>query len=598
MKHALHLLHGWFCLCVVSLFAAGNLTAAIYTTSSVNATLTVNSSDGGITWTHDIVRTGNSSANVYGVVWLYRVASGSSTSPLAVVFDRGAGGRPFGDVWHAEGSFGTTEGHWYLLAARTQNQDNVIVDGVNYVWFQVSPDEPKKVIVQLVNDDDRTWTMSYEGEMGPRQVVVNAGTTGSMELTEDELPAAARLGKLTTTRRLNELHADDGSWYYAGGAFRDPRDPANDIWVYETGYNWGPVGKADAKDPPNVFTLTIPPNTASNMPANGVQVDNSAWDVPTPTPENPNPQPPTQSDDRHNPNRPAAELAKAVNQYWQQTLDPTTGQPRVDGYFGPVIRDTEPTTSDGAAIVETLSEMQRRAEQMHQLGVLQGEDAAAIARGQTSAKGLAGDATKGMGGEGSAAGVSAGNLFADPPGGLGYTPGGGSEPNFVISLPASFGGASFDLNPFSSDRFAGVASWFRSAVHWLAIVTFGAWVWSELAQWVRGISALPQAKGNALVGGTGAQATALVAAGLMTTAIVVAITAILAWSFGDLTVPSLISTAMGNPVTSMPAGALWMLDQLFPVGTLLVCLVGKLTFNMYAAGLFATCAAVIRFIVP
>lgn len=557
-------------------------------------------------------------------LWRMKISATSDTWPGWINVSAGnANGLPDINVWGAAGgnSFDTnnradkysgyfepidTSYTWTVSA--TQSAPSA---GPGSTTVTLATPVVKSVTAQLANNDDRAWSLTFPGELGDRFTTVNAGGTGSIVLEEVELPDSPVYGFVVGTRKMSELYKD-GEWFLAGGQFRDPKDPVNDIYTYEVRYRWGPVGKGDAKNPSNVVTITIPLHTARDMPAAGLLIDNNDWVIPEPSEEVPQPKAPSQPDDRNNPLRPTAELAKAVLNKLHQTIDPATGETRLPGYFGPIVRDNNPTTDDGKAIVETLEKMQDRAEKMHQLGTLQGEDAATVAAGvlaaaQAGKAAVEGDGTGGLGGghgsggmgdQGAGAGEEAAALFGDAPTGLPYTVGSGTKPDLTVEMPAAFGGGTFDFDPFRGDRMGVIAAWFRSALAWLAIVILGAWVWSQLGEWVRGISTLPQARGNAVIGGAGAQATALVAAGLMTTAIVVAITAILSWSFGELTIPSLISTALSNPVSAMPAGVLWMLDQIFPVGTLVVCLCARLSFNIYAAGLFASCAAVIRFIVP
>jgi hypothetical protein len=175
---------------------------------------------------------------------------------------------------------------------------------------------------------------------------------------------------------------------------------------------------------------------------------------------------------------------------------------------------------------------------------------------------------------------------------------GGVVPDFSITFPASFGGKTINLNPFLSSRFGNVMSWFRSAVGWLALAALAVWITAEMGVWVRGVNTVQQARGNAVVGGTGAQATSLIAAGLMSAAIVVALTALVGWSFGGLAIPSLLAGLGVSPVDSMPGAALWMLDQCFPVGLLITCFVARAGFSLYASVLYAGVAALVRFFVP
>lgn len=181
--------------------------------------------------------------------------------------------------------------------------------------------------------------------------------------------------------------------------------------------------------------------------------------------------------------------------------------------------------------------------------------------------------------------------------GKGYTPTPSGAPTLAVTLPATFGGKTFDMNPFSNDRFSAVCAWFRSATAWAVLAVFGAWVWTQVGPWARGMSSVRQARGNTYLG-TGGQATAFIAATLMTTAIITGLAALMSWSFDEISFPSLVSNMTTNPLATIPAGVYWMIDQLFPVATMITCLVGRLAFNAYAASVYAGCAAVVRFIVP
>lgn len=201
-----------------------------------------------------------------------------------------------------------------------------------------------------------------------------------------------------------------------------------------------------------------------------------------------------------------------------------------------------------------------------------------------------------MASAGAAAKATTEAIFAAVPTSPGYSLGSGSAPTLSITNP--FGGGTYNFNPFTGDRMGTIASWFRQAMAWLTIITLAAWVWMQMKDWVQGFSTVPQAKGNTVAAGTGGQATALAAAGLMTVAIVAGLTALVGWTFGEITIPALLASVTTNPMSSMPTGVYWMVDQLFPVATMITALGARATFNMYGSTLFAGCAAVVRFIVP
>jgi len=200
---------------------------------------------------------------------------------------------------------------------------------------------------------------------------------------------------------------------------------------------------------------------------------------------------------------------------------------------------------------------------------------------------------------GDAAASEATGLFPTAPSETGYEIGTGTEPTSIlaVTMPAAFGGATFDFNPFSGERMGPVMSWFKYALEWLTLVLLGVYVNKEMAQYARALGGVQQAKGNTYAG-TGGQLTALVAAGIMSAIIVVFITALVAWSFGAISMVSLVTAVSVNPLLGMAGGALWMLLQCFPVETIIAALLARLTFPLYAQTLYVGCVTSIRFVVP
>lgn len=227
-------------------------------------------------------------------------------------------------------------------------------------------------------------------------------------------------------------------------------------------------------------------------------------------------------------------------------------------------------------------------------------DAAAA---KTAAETAATNATNQGKTQGSSAGNEARNILESKGGGaplsMAAGPTGGDYAAALrVQFPAAFGGATIDCNPFAHSGLLTVAHWFRSACAWLALVTLGVFVWKDMGEWVRGFSTMRQAQGNTVAAGTGAQATALAAAGLITAAVVVCMTALVSWSFGDISFAAIRSLAVTSPMVGLPTAALGMLSEVLPVSTLVGCAVAKYSFRFYGASLFAACAAVVRFVVP
>lgn len=199
---------------------------------------------------------------------------------------------------------------------------------------------------------------------------------------------------------------------------------------------------------------------------------------------------------------------------------------------------------------------------------------------------------------GSSAGTTLSNLIpdtsviqplSDPP---------TSPIDFSISLPATMGGITIDADPFRADRLGPVISWFRGAVAWLTLAIFGVWVFQETKRVVMGVPLLSQAKGNAVVGGTGGQATAFAAAAIITATMATAVVGIVGFTFGDISFNYLTTIIASNPMAGMPAQSAWMLLQVFPVMTMIAALVGRITFNTWVMFYYSIAAAVIKFVTP
>jgi len=186
------------------------------------------------------------------------------------------------------------------------------------------------------------------------------------------------------------------------------------------------------------------------------------------------------------------------------------------------------------------------------------------------------------------------------PTGLGYSMGSGSSAvsSLSVAMPAAFGGQTFNMNPFASDRFQDVCDWFRTAVAWTALILLGVWAWPQFGDCLRGMMQARQARGNAVVGGTGGQATALLAAGIITVAALTAIVGLAGWAFDSVSFPAIRAAMLENPVTGIPTKVFWMVNQLFPVSVLVTCFVAKIAWNMWSTTIFLTFASVVRFVVP
>jgi hypothetical protein len=203
------------------------------------------------------------------------------------------------------------------------------------------------------------------------------------------------------------------------------------------------------------------------------------------------------------------------------------------------------------------------------------------------------------------AAASAGNAAATAVGDAATTytapsyPENGVPAVLTLTLPSIMGGAMIDFNPFESGRLAGASAAFRSACAWLVLALYGRYVWQGLREYAIGSANIKQATGNAVVGGTGAQATALIAATAISVAMLVLVTGLFAL-LGDIGFGNIASVMAGSsdPLSSFAGDSLWILNQLVPVSTIISGFLGRLLFDSLASKLFLVCSATVRFIVP
>lgn len=596
MSHAIFNFCRWLLCGLAALLSAGSLSA-----QSTSYTLDVDfeTGVGNFIWAINGTAVG-SGGGTGAEIGLFQVAGdGVDTTGNVVVHPANSQtARVFGYPLSGTNAVTLPSG-WYMVK-EWHTANNLASGGGWFVydrtWYFVG--EPEKFVrVIVINGDDREYTLRYSSDISGRAQPNGGATTNDYDL--DDLETAKARMWLETDVTYAELYGEE--YFLHGGTFYKGNSDMGRSLTYVWGFDVGAFSDDDAKAPPNTFTVTIPFETASKRKLVDVTLDNSDWISPTsPTPEDPGSPP----EIKQVPVPPVQESRRRVTQQQQRLSDPTTGLPPTQTIRFPSIGTdlTEvPSTNDGKAVVEALKEIERRNGLRSDQQQLQGAAGSEVAEGQLGAAALGGAVAGQMGGKGDGAGVASKAPYASKgaaPSALGYTVGGGSAPTLSVAMPASFGGATFDFNPFTSERLGPIASWFRAAMAWLTIVVIGAWVWNELDVKAYQAGTAPQAKGNPIVGGTGAQVTALTAAAAMTTAIVALSVALLAWSFGEITLPAIFSAITTNPTASMPAGVLWMVDQLFPVATIITACVARLAWKLYCVPLFAACMAVVRFIVP
>lgn len=174
---------------------------------------------------------------------------------------------------------------------------------------------------------------------------------------------------------------------------------------------------------------------------------------------------------------------------------------------------------------------------------------------------------------------------------------GAGTPSFGAPAGSSAGllisgayGVTVDLDPLANPSISSLASFVKGVITFVVSALFVWWTWTEFGDAVNQLIHARQAQGNAVLGGTGAQATALVAAAAIT-AILVAVP-VAYWAFAGSTIHSL-------PAGSGPLAISYYLFSAFvPVTFLATVAATVFVIKKAAVVLVAATATLIRFIVP
>jgi len=174
-----------------------------------------------------------------------------------------------------------------------------------------------------------------------------------------------------------------------------------------------------------------------------------------------------------------------------------------------------------------------------------------------------------------------------------------TSPNdiFTIELPGT--GRTLNLNPASNTRINMLGEFTRAAFAWIVYMMFQVFVWNFLKEIYMTLAGTVPAKGNAIVGGTGAQATSLIVA-LGITAVIVSLPTLfwamadsgMTWAAGITTNP--FQAASGNSILS---AGLYLANFFLPLGTMLLAFSSYLFLLRGGIILAAGLQSIIRHIV-
>jgi len=162
-----------------------------------------------------------------------------------------------------------------------------------------------------------------------------------------------------------------------------------------------------------------------------------------------------------------------------------------------------------------------------------------------------------------------------------------------FELPGHDGTLSID--PMDFPVIAQVQPWMKSAITWSILLTYAWFLWVNFFGLMRDAGQSQQAKGNALVGGTGAQATALIAAIAMGL-LIIAIPA----SWWALTTVDLnpLSSNPFTPNSGIIGTTLYIVGLLVPYDLVLVLITSSFVMIQGKTVILAVYQATVRAIVP
>lgn len=163
--------------------------------------------------------------------------------------------------------------------------------------------------------------------------------------------------------------------------------------------------------------------------------------------------------------------------------------------------------------------------------------------------------------------------------------------SFQIVVP---GITTFDLDPASDPTVSALISWMRGLMAWGISLSFIWWAWGEFRQLMLTAVMLPQAKGNPVVGGTGGQITALVAAAAISVILLALPASFFALSsFGS----GIAQNPFASPTTPV-SKALYLFYLFFPVDVIVAAITAAFVVRKGGVVILTGVAAAVRFIIP
>jgi len=169
-----------------------------------------------------------------------------------------------------------------------------------------------------------------------------------------------------------------------------------------------------------------------------------------------------------------------------------------------------------------------------------------------------------------------------------------TEPTSILAFTIPHVGA-ISLDPADVPLLDTYADFVKLITGWALLTAFSWWSWTEFQNIIRGTVTVTQARGNPVLGGTGAQATALIAAGI----IAVIFVGIPAAYWATVTVDT--SALSSNPFTagsSVVTTGLYILGLVFPYDLALTLLAAAFVIRRFGSVMILGVNAAVKFIVP
>lgn len=166
-----------------------------------------------------------------------------------------------------------------------------------------------------------------------------------------------------------------------------------------------------------------------------------------------------------------------------------------------------------------------------------------------------------------------------------------------------FMGHRIDVNPMNHPKLKELAAYVKGVIAWLIVFTYAFYSFNAFGHLAMKMNEAQQAKGNSVVAGTGAQATALIAASSITALILISIVALAATWEPEVLGLSWTSVKNTNPVSASGFSevirrSVFLFESFIPLLTLISAAFGYMVYLFFGRVAVVGIQSIVRFIVP